>query len=225
MPAITDDPAREPATPSVRTRGHKKKDRTRRRLIAAALDVIADRGDAFSVSEVAERAGVSNGTFYNYFDDRGALVDAIVPEALATFATTSALVVQDDDAAVRFATITALALARARVEPERWRVLLRLDAAQSAVVDGEPVQHLRADLDAGRADGRFVVGNADAVVDVVVGSLLSAARRIVRGDANERCGSEVVEVLLRGLGIDAIEAGTIAAEADDRARALLAAGG
>ena len=229
MPALSDDPAPEPAfdpaAASGRTRGHKKKDRTRRRLIAAALDVIADRGDAFSVSEVAERAGVSNGTFYNYFDDRDDLVAAIVPEALATFATTSALVVQDDDPAVRFATITALALARARVEPERWRVLLRLDAAQSAVLDGEPVQHLRADLDAGRAEGRFVVGSTDAVVDVVVGSLLSAARRIVRGAADERYASEVVEVLLRGLGLDAIEAGAIAAEAGDRARSLLVASG
>ena len=229
MPTITSDHAATanhgPTAGPVRTRGHKKKDRTRRRLLAAALDVIADRGDAFSVSEVAERAGVSNGTFYNYFEDRNDLVATIVPEVLTTFAAESALAVQDDDPAVRFATITALALGRARVAPERWRALLRLDAAHTAVLDGEPLRHLRADLDAGLADGRFATGNADAVVDVVVGSLLSAARRIVQGDAHDRYVAEVVEVLLRGLGLDGVEAGTIAAEADDRARSLLALDG
>jgi AcrR family transcriptional regulator len=209
------------ATAEPLTRGHKKKARTRQRLVAAALDVIADRGEAFSISEVAERAGVSNGTFYNYFDDREDLLAAIVPEALVAFADESALAVRDDDPAVRFATITSLALARATVDPERWRVLMRLGAAQTAALGGEPLRHLRADLDVGRAAGRFASGDADAVVDVVVGSLLAAARRVVSGGTSARYPAEVVEVLLRGLGLDADEASTIAADAHDRAHALL----
>ena len=53
--------------------------------------VFAERGyEATSVEVLAERAGVSNGTFYNYFDDREALVDAVVPEVLAGFAEQSA---------------------------------------------------------------------------------------------------------------------------------------
>jgi Tetracyclin repressor-like, C-terminal domain len=122
---------------------------------------------------------------------------------------------------VRFATITSLALARAAVDPERWRVLLRLGAAQTAALGGEPLRHLRADLDVGRAAGRFAAGDPDAVVDVVVGSLLAAARRVVSGGTSARYPAEVVEVLLRGLGLDAGEASTIAADAHDRARALL----
>ena len=208
---------------STLTRGHKKKARTRQRLVTAALDVIADRGEAFSISEVAERAGVSNGTFYNYFGDREDLLAAIVPEALVAFADESALTVQDDDPAVRFATITALALAGATVHPERWRVLLRLGAAQTAALGGAPLRHLRADLDVGRAAGRFVVESTDAVVDVVVGSMLTAARRIVAGGTDERYPAEVVEVLLRALGLDAAEANTIAVDAHDQARALLPA--
>ena len=74
------------ATDQPLTRGHKKKARTRRRLIAAAIDVIADRGEAFSISDVTTAAGVSHGTFYNYFDDRDALLGAVVPQVLADFA-------------------------------------------------------------------------------------------------------------------------------------------
>ena len=205
------------------TRGHKKRARTRRELVAAALDVIGERGEAFSIGEVAERAGVSNGTFYNYFDDRDDLLAAIVPEAVTTLAIDGARAVQDDDPAARFAGITALVLAQVLTEPERWRVVIRLDAARSAVLDGEPLRHLRADLDAGRASGRFAVGDTDAVIDVVVGTMLAAARRLLAGSAGPRHGAEVVELLLRSLGIDGAEAGRLAADAHDRAQAEVAA--
>jgi len=209
-----------PQRPSepVRTRGHKKKERTRRQLIAAAVDVIADRGEAFSVSDVAARAGVANGTFYNYFPDRDALIAAIVPEVVASFAAESAVAVAEEDPAVRFASITALALTRALVAPDEMQVLLRLDAAQQEMLGGEPVRHLRHDLAAGLATGRFTVGPSDAVLDVMVGSLLTAARRIVDGGGHGDYPQEVVRQLLRSLGVTDPEASTIAERAMTAAR-------
>jgi AcrR family transcriptional regulator len=203
--------ANAPAEPL--TRGHKKKERTRNQLIAAAIDVIAERGEGFSISDIAARAGVSNGTFYNYFDDRDELIDAVVPDVLAAFAVASASAVESDDPAMRFAVITALALRQADVAPHTMGVVLRLDAVQRAILDGAALAHLRDDLADGVAAGRFVVGTDGAVVDVVVGALLLAVRRIIDQPVADDYPARIVAQLLRVLGLSDTEAETLAAQA------------
>jgi len=200
------------------TRGHKKKARTRRQLIAAAIEVIGEQGEAFTISDVAERAGVSNGTYYNYFDDRDALIDAVVPEILGAFTTESAVTIDEADPAVRFATITALALAQAVIAPGVTRVWLRLDAIQQAVSSGEVIAHLLADLEAGVAAGRFTIADEDAALDVIVGAIVLASRRLVdRSEATDRAADAglgyrigVVTQLLGSLGVAPDEAASIA---------------
>lgn len=47
-------------------------------LLDAAEDVLADRGtEATTMAAIARRAGVAVGTLYNYFPDKGALIDAL----------------------------------------------------------------------------------------------------------------------------------------------------
>jgi AcrR family transcriptional regulator len=57
--------------------------RNRDRLITAATDLFAERGVDVPLDEIARRAGVSIGTLYNHFPNRGALLDAVLPERLA----------------------------------------------------------------------------------------------------------------------------------------------
>ncbi len=199
------------------TRGHKKKARTRSQLIAAAVDVIAERGEAFSVSDIVSRAGVASGTFYNYFTDREELIDAVVPEVLASFAAESAAAVIHEDPALRFATISAMALGRAAVSPHEIKALLRLDAVQKAILDGGVAGHLHDDLAIGIRAGRFEVSDGPAAVDVIVGSLLLAARRIVDGAVDGDYRRNVITQLLCSLGITHDEATTLASQAMDEA--------
>jgi AcrR family transcriptional regulator len=216
------------------TRGHRKKERTRRLLIDSAVQVIAERGEAFTISDVVAHAEVSNGTFYNYFDDRDALIDQVVPEALAGFAADAALIAPDEDPAMRMATISALALERAAATPGMMKVLLRLDAVQQAIAEGEVVQHLRVDLEAGAAGGRFQFNSIDTALDVVIGTLLLAARRIVAAaesaaasggqpgpDDDRAYNRNLIEQLLRSLGVTGDEANSIAKLAVARAGQLI----
>ncbi|HEX2286407.1 MAG TPA: helix-turn-helix domain-containing protein [Mycobacterium sp.] len=54
--------------------------RNRDRLMAAAAELFAERGMDVPLEEIARRAGVSIGTLYNHFANRGALLDAVLPD-------------------------------------------------------------------------------------------------------------------------------------------------
>ena len=54
--------------------------RTYRRLMDAASKVVAEEGYAgASIAKIVAEAGLATGTFYNYFSDRQALFDALLP--------------------------------------------------------------------------------------------------------------------------------------------------
>ncbi|MDV3130275.1 TetR/AcrR family transcriptional regulator [Mycobacterium sp. 21AC1] len=57
--------------------------RNRDRLVAAAAELFTDRGVDVPLEEIARRAGVSIGTLYNHFPNRGALLDVVLSDRLA----------------------------------------------------------------------------------------------------------------------------------------------
>ncbi len=52
-------------------------------ILDAAAAVLAERGEAASMADVAEAAGVGRATLYRYFPSRDALLDALVESAIA----------------------------------------------------------------------------------------------------------------------------------------------
>ncbi|HRW36741.1 MAG: TetR/AcrR family transcriptional regulator [Acidimicrobiales bacterium] len=201
-----------PTAEPVLTRGHKKKARTRRLLLDTALEVLAEQGEGFAVADLAARAGMSHGTFYNHFADREELIAALAPEVVAAFAAQAAAEVDEPDPARRFAAISARVLARAAEAPEMVRVALRLEAVQQALIAEGSFAPLRDDLASGHASGAFAEPPTAATLDVVVGSLLIAARRIVDGERGAAYREGVLRHLLRSLGVGD-DAEAIAAEA------------
>ena len=216
--ANTDTTHAATATPP--SRGHKKRARTRAQLLDAAVRVIAERGDAFTVNDVALEAGVSNGTFYDYFDDRDALLATIIPELLTTFDRRGSKLVDFEDPLDRLATISALGLRSAIHSPEIVRTILRLDAAQAAVLSGEPFTGLRIDIAAAFAVDRITVAPTQAVVDSVVGTMFMALRRTVADDLGEDYHRQVLEQILRSLGADGRRVPSVAARAVELAASV-----
>jgi AcrR family transcriptional regulator len=195
------------------TRGHKKKARTRQLLLDTALEVVAKDGAGFNVADIAARAGVSHGSFYNYFSDREQLVSALVPHVVEAFAARSAAEVDEHDPARRFAIITARALAAAVQMPSTVRAALRLEAVQRALLVEGPLSYLRRDLVDGHAAGRFTDPPDDGTLDVILGALLFAARRITEGETNTAYRQRVISKLLQALGVDAQESAILAEQA------------
>lgn len=56
--------------------------RNRERIVAAALDLFAERGPGVGMDEIARAAGLGVGTLYRHFPDRRALVEEIAMSAL-----------------------------------------------------------------------------------------------------------------------------------------------
>ena len=69
-------------TTEVRRRGRPRSERARQAILAAAIELLLDRGlRAMSMEEVAERAGVSKATIYRWWDSKDLLaLDALSAE-------------------------------------------------------------------------------------------------------------------------------------------------
>jgi AcrR family transcriptional regulator len=194
------------------SRGHKKRERTRHQLIAAGIAVLAEKGEALTISDVVARAEVSNGTFYNYFADRDELIDALAEHSLISLAAESAIQTTDQDPARRFVFATLRVLSRVAEDPTWGLAVLRLvdrRRSYSRDIGG----YLRDDLKAGFDEGRFEVGPDEITLDLLLGLILMSIRRIVRGDASPDHAERVLERALAILGVAKDEARTLATEA------------
>lgn len=193
-----------------RTRGYRKKERTRRQLVGAGLRVLAEKGQGLTVSDVVAEAGVSNGTFYNYFADREELLEALAAHSALSLVADAAEE-PIEDAARRFAWATSRVLLKGRDDLTWARVLLRLVSRPGSGVDLS--RHLRQDLAEGFAQGRFDTGPEDEVLDQVTGLILMTIRRMVAGEARDDAPERVVRRGLCALGVETTEAEALAAEA------------
>jgi AcrR family transcriptional regulator len=65
------------------TRSTAKREERRQQILACARDAFAELGyQAVTVDDVVERASIARGTFYLYFDDKRAVLDALVDDFL-----------------------------------------------------------------------------------------------------------------------------------------------
>lgn len=195
------------------TRGYKKRSRTRQLLLEAAVEVLAESGEGFSLREVTARADVSHGTLYNYFRDREELMDAVVLFTTESLAARLQTEVQTADQAVQFAVITARALEESATSPDSMRAVLRLESVQRDVLLRGPLAYLHANLVDGFNAKRFTSEIDDATIDIVMGSLLIAVRRAVDGKTDALYVSHLLQRLLTMLGINGTEARQIAMDA------------
>jgi AcrR family transcriptional regulator len=60
-------------------------DLRREQLLEAALALLADKGEAVTVSEITEAAGVSKGTFYVYFSSKAELIAQLREVTIAEY--------------------------------------------------------------------------------------------------------------------------------------------
>jgi AcrR family transcriptional regulator len=187
------------------------RDRTRALLLDAAVRVFARKGaSAAAIHEITAEAGLSNGTFYNYFRTREELVEAASERLAERFhAEIAESRTGASDPAERVAIGSRRFILRAMQDPTWGAAILRVWNSSSGL-SAQAAAPLRADLRAGRRRGRLRFDSEAAAVDLVQGAVLAGMRTLLEGRAGEEHASALAALVLRGLGVVPAEAHEIA---------------
>lgn len=174
----------------------------RLRLIESALRVFAEKGlDATSIDDVIEAAGVSRGTFYNYFRTDAELAAAVSEELTSdAIVHIEAAVAHLTNPAERVACGLRLYLGAAAKYP-----LFARFTSQAGLRTVSPNQLLREYLprhiEEGVRSGRMEVPDVSLAVDMIVGAALSAVHALSTRTVRRDYIDNVVLHILVGLGV------------------------
>ena len=173
--------------------------RTRARILAAAVRVFTTKGRyGLVIDDFIQAAGVSRGTFYNYFPS----VDALFEEASRWLEDDLMVSIETalaplSDPVDRLATGVRLWLKKAEADRE-WCAFVAQNDRRGENVE----QSVMRDLADGRDAGAFRFASIDAARDLLVGTLREAMVRLARGGATPRHADEVARTVLAGLGLE-----------------------
>lgn len=200
--------------------------KTRERLLDAASAVIAEKGpDGTSIEEIVAAAGVSRGTFYNYFPTTDDLVSALnVRTGEAFLGPMRALVAELDDPALKLSAATHFTLMTMVADPTRAWVMLRLEGAR-APRHRPAGQFLLGLFAEGVSAGQFEIIDMEAARAVTIGALRMAARDVLMDDAPLKLMEHVVATVLLSLGMPVSQARKISADGCAMAAAFCARDG
>lgn len=204
-PIFAPDPCRDV---DHRTRvGKQRRTRMHRRLVESAVLAFARKGaDASVISEVTLEAGVSRGTFYNYFPSNADLLIA-AKEALGAELKdlVDARVAGIDDPAARIATGMRLIMGAARDHPLFGRFVARIGL--QTVGPGSLIYDALAPFVAeGVAQGRFAAAPMVAALDMIAGIAAAGVTRMSAQNGPPDHADHVAASILRGLGVAPPEA-------------------
>jgi AcrR family transcriptional regulator len=188
-----------------------KRDRTRSALLVAVQEVLLESAPAsLSVPRIIARAGVSQGTFYNYFDSLEQAVDGVALLVLVEHARLVDAVTHDiEDPAIVVAHSTRLTLMLVATAADYGRLLFDSGLPVDRFIGGLRAR-MGADVVAGLRSGRFRLDDPDVVLSMASGSILGVALDLHRGLLPAAAIELTTEKLLRDLGLTARAASRVA---------------
>ncbi|MCB2251564.1 TetR/AcrR family transcriptional regulator [Pseudomonas chlororaphis] len=211
MPTPT--PPLDTAVPEPLTRGHKKRERTRRGLVDAALRLVARKEvGEIALLEVAAEAAVSNGTIYNYFRTRDEVLEAVGIAMAAEFSDAISVLSADVQCgAQRLSIGVRMFVCRAAADHQWANALLRIIHFDQAI-RSRLAAHVLDDLREGLQAGIFAYEDEGIALDLVLSCTTGAMRSVVEGRAVVEHDVRVAEMVLKALGATPAKARKIAAK-------------
>jgi AcrR family transcriptional regulator len=186
--------------------------RTRARLQEAARRVFGRKGMAVSINDVAEAAGISRPSFYNYYTTVEQLLESVTEDMVAELnAHIDASVRGVDDPAARIAIGIRQYCKWAHDDPDWANFLLHFGLLNPHIIEVMR-RSLLCDIELGVQSGRFPIGNdqVNGVFALIVGGALAAIMMIRRGvDGHVAIGQKTAQAALRALGIKSKDAAAV----------------
>ena len=203
-------PRRPDVKPRKRPRQRRARETERAILIAAERVLVEEGPAAFNTNRVAERAGVSIGSLYQYFPNKAAILFRLhVVENATTFAAVSAALDREGASAA----LRLRGAIRVFFETERAEAPLRTalelasafdrDGSHYREVEQRGVDLVRRFLDDVRPAKRREPGHEARFVYLTVTSLAEAASVRARGPrALRRYADDCADMMARHLGLE-----------------------
>ncbi|MFJ8148684.1 TetR/AcrR family transcriptional regulator [Streptomyces sp. NPDC096048] len=202
-----------PSTAPSSNRFERRRAATRRALVRAAREILADTDDtSVSIQAIAERADVGFGSFYNHFESKAELFDAAVADALEEFGQAFDDQLRGvEDPAELVAAGFRLSARMADSHPELMQVVRRRGLAHLHS-DLGLAPRARRDVERGIASGRFAAVDPVVAVSALGGALLALVElRFARPDIDGTAAAvDMAGMTLRMLGLPPDEADEVA---------------
>jgi AcrR family transcriptional regulator len=194
---------------STLTRRDRRKLQTRQALLDATHSLLASRNlDTLSVDEIATRADVAKGTFYNYFADKDALARELAARVRVRMENEIARANAGvEDPVTRVARALCCVLRFGLREPHQAAAMMRL--FPHATDPSAPLNAgVRGDITAGLNRRRIVAPSEDSAIAAIVGVIMAGLNRVMdlRADRAAAFARDLGTILLRGLGLNRSEA-------------------
>jgi len=196
-----------------------RRKRTRERLIEAALAVIAEKGsDAASIEDFVAAAGVSRGTFYNYFPAVEDLVAALNDQMGEDLGKRFAAVTQGvRDPALALALIVQESFRLAISDPARAWVALRIEGGNVPRL-AESIRQFDRVFKAAVEHGRFRSVNTDAARNLLFGAVRLSQAELLAGRGHPSEINDLVALVLAAYGLPHDEAQEISRRSAETVR-------
>jgi AcrR family transcriptional regulator len=206
-----------PAVPSRGDRGRaggrveRRKARTRAGLLAAARELFAAKGlQEATIAEIAARADIAIGSFYNYFRTKEELLEALLEEELATqLRLLQARQAQVTDPAEKISVAHRHLVRSAQVDPTWAWMIVRLEVPYRIAwsVLGQAAER---DLLEGVDAGQFEVSDTSLALKASGGALFAVIHAQLSGELGAGADRRHAEGVLRSFGLDRADAAEIA---------------
>jgi AcrR family transcriptional regulator len=178
--------------------GQVQREKTRAWIIKSAIPVFAEHGpDIPVIDDFVKAAGVSRGTFYNYFQTTRELLDAAMASLSdEVIASIVPAVAGMPDPLMRLATAARIYYRKATMDPLFGAFLESVSGVGTLAIE-----RARGDLQEAMNAGQLGVKDIDLAQAIAVGVMVFALKTPTARAGGDARGVEVVRAILAGLGV------------------------
>lgn len=189
--------------------GQRKRERTRESLLVSALNCFVESEiGAITTDDVCEAAGVSRGTFYNYFESMDQLIISVIKKLRnvikGDFHTKDLTL---SPGPVRMAFDLHLMYLQASISPDLAKMLLfASDNQHSSKFEDIFTSRLMEDVRACRSSGLFTVNDDILTIDIALGAGWRGLRSVIAGNISPNQSVVYLESIFIALGMSSSQA-------------------
>lgn len=179
-----------------------KRKKTRSTLISAAKELVFERQyEKVSIQDITDKAQLGLGTFYNYFETKNDVYEAVLEEIRAKFNQDLNRIRETLVDPATIISVTIQYCMREAQDNREWHDFLSYSGLKGEYILRQDEEQTRQDIEKGTSSGRFKVQDVDFTTQLIIGMLNHVTREIDAKKLTRSAMAETTRHILRMLGI------------------------